>query len=128
VAFVIVSIACLPGLSRPSRRPAPSHDVGVKFGEGTRPRGGGHFDEGDRPPQRGLVARGDGGDLQRNQREVQRERHLDVLEPDGEGPRIAVAVNGSATTAALHALPVGSTHTVLSEHTRGVWDVRCGGA
>jgi hypothetical protein len=33
-----------------------------------------------------------------------------------------------ATTATLHDVPLGCTHTVPSEHTRGTWDGRCGGA
>ena len=34
----------------------------------------------------------------------------------------------TTTTATLHDVPLGCTHTVPSEHTRGAWDGRCGGA
>jgi hypothetical protein len=47
-----------------------------------------------------------------------------------EGP-LAIAfvrVASVTTTATLHDGPLGCTHTVPSEHTRGTWDGRCGGA
>jgi len=54
-------------------------------------------------------------------------RIVRLLASGGMGA-VYIAEQRSTTTATLHDGPLGCTHTVPSEHTRGAWDGRCGGA
>jgi glutamate N-acetyltransferase/amino-acid N-acetyltransferase len=61
-------------------------------------------------------------------------KHVGVAAPGVDLARCTLSMAGrvlfadGATTATLHDVPLGCTHTVPSEHTRGTWDGRCGGA